>query len=124
MTRLLDSLPPIGEGAWFGRSLLGQLHNLHLLTLATIVDLVAVSIESLEADWLQKFGEHLTDDEVAMLRRAAETDMRFAHWVAKVQDAPDDQRHPLTQLTDQYQQVVRALVDRARRDEQPPYPSE
>ncbi len=121
MARLLDSVPTIGEEAWHERTMLSQLNSLHLLILATLVDLASASLESLEEDWLVTFGKHLTDDEVTMLRRAAETADRLARWEAAVPDASepspetaDDHPHPLTDLARRYQEAVRAVVERAR----------
>ena len=130
MARLLDSLPSIREAAWHANNVIGQLHNLHLLILATVVDLVALGTESIEEDWLATFGEHLSDDEVAMLRRAAETDKRFARWAAAVEaeetpvETTDGQPHPLVHLGDKYREVVRTLVERASSAEELPYSSE
>lgn len=127
MARLLDSVPSIGEETWHGRTVLSQLNRLHTLILATTVDLAAASFESLEEDWLATFGEHLTDDEVAMLRRAAETDDRFTRWIAMTLDTDDpsaetadDHPHPLTELARRYQEAVSAVVERTRPYKEPP----
>jgi len=107
------------------------LHDLHYRILATICDLVTADGDNLEQGWLDKFGEILTPDEVAMLTRVATAPQRLDYVVSRWNEseggeieasqlADDDQSadgrsHPLITLADAYRDVIVNLF----RDETP-----
>lgn len=90
-------------------SLLTALQAAHARLLATIVDILAHNDagESTEAQWLETFGENLTEDEAIILTRATHTNSRLVTIAeAATTLAPDTVEHPLLTLANAYRDLV------------------
>lgn len=122
IVELLDLLPDPDDPSWQQQTRLSRLHDLHHRILATICDLASADGDNLEQGWLDKFGEILTPNEVAMLTRAATAPQRLDYmvdrWIESEDeeieasqltddDQPADARsHPLIALADAYRDAI------------------
>jgi hypothetical protein len=130
IARTLDELPSLNAHKWYRHTPLARLHDIHHHVLAVLTDLAVhdASVD-IEQGWLAAYGDHLTEHEVTMLRRAAEKPRRLdallrwndlyelldmhpsgesAHDADVV--AEDIETHPLVKLADAYHAAVVSLV--------------
>lgn len=134
IAKVLDELPSLDADEWYRRTVPARLHDIHHHVLAVLADLAVndASVD-IEQGWLAVYGDHLTEDETAMLRRAAGTPRRLdallrwndlyglldmdvkeegehdADTVAEGTEA-----HPLVKLADAYRDAVVSLVQPSR----------
>ena len=127
ITRLLDQLPALDdEGNWYQQTALQRLHAVHYQILAGLIDLAAGSDTSVEQGWLDKYGEHLTPDEVSVLQRITQQPRRvetLLRWSVRTQGNQSGKEEsgtsaevavqPLRQLADVYRATISDLLDRA-----------
>lgn len=74
----LDALPEPGNDSWSRPTVLARLHEIHHNVLAILVDLTTDEGPEDEAEWLNRFGRDLTEQESAVLRYAAHLPRRAA----------------------------------------------
>lgn len=130
MARLLDGLPSLGADEWYRRTVPARLHDIHHHILAALVDLATRNASvDIEQGWLDAYGDHLTEDEAVMLRRAAGKPRRLdalLHlndlYALLDMDVEEDEEHdadalaegadahPLVKLADAYRDAVLDLV--------------
>jgi hypothetical protein len=139
IARVLDDLPSLDDDRWHRQTLLTRLQDTHHHVLSALSDLLAGDSVEIEQGWLDTFGEHLTSDEVLLLRRAANQPASIGSLLQSA--APDTVRvgedtsgedsppptHPLVQLADAYHAAIATLIQRAAAIEEPgtlPDPSE
>jgi hypothetical protein len=81
--------------------------ELHHQVLATFVDLLASSFDTTtERDWLEKYGDFLSEEERALLKRVTEVPS-LRHLVSTANEDPASR---LKDLAQQYQAAVVAMV--------------
>jgi len=129
--RLLDQLPTLDQdsGGWCQHTLLGRLQDIHLHLLGAVVDLAidGAGEGELEAAWLGRFGDLLSADESALLRRAADRHRRMdalllwwetlpstaagdeADGDVEVVDGSQAPSHPVMDLADAYRDTVLSM---------------
>jgi hypothetical protein len=126
LVRLLDGLP---DRDCHGSTLLARLQNVHHHVLALLVDLVADDgTVDVEQGWLESFGDRLTPDEAALLRRAALRPRRLdalrRSWDrtegtrgpqpgndTDTETAASPTAHPLINLANAYRDTILELFD-------------
>ncbi|MFE1109067.1 hypothetical protein ACFW5U_24670 [Streptomyces rochei] len=74
----LDALPEPGNDSWSRPTVPARLHEIHHNVLAILVDLTTDEGPEDEAEWLNRFGRDLTEQESAVLRYAAHSPRRAA----------------------------------------------
>ncbi|MBD0840718.1 hypothetical protein [Streptomyces sp. TRM68416] len=132
--RLLDGLPSLDADEWYRRTVPARLHDIHHHVLAALVDLATgdASVD-IEQGWLDAYGDHLTEDEAVMLRRAAgkprrldallHLDHLYALLDMDVEEEEDHDAdavaegadaHPLVKLADAYRDAVLDLVQTSK----------
>ncbi|MGH3719388.1 MAG: hypothetical protein ACRDRI_11240 [Pseudonocardiaceae bacterium] len=127
ITRQLDGLPEPGPGGWHDNRLLSVLQDTHHRLLEALVDCAASGhAKTVEEQWLEHFGEILTEDETAILTRVVGTNQRLSRLMSLVREDKDtddadsdtDTKHPVLVLADAYRDFVYNAVDRALRTAQ------
>jgi hypothetical protein len=97
--------------------------------MSVLIDLISGDGTDIERGWLDTFGEHLTSEEVLLLRRATtrprriESLLRSSGRKASSQDEmtadedadrmPAQPTHPLLELADAYHETIATLIQRA-----------
>jgi hypothetical protein len=124
MARMLDDLPSLDDNRWHQQTLLTRLQDTHHHILSVLSDLLTGDGAEIEQAWLDTFAEHLTSDEVLLLRRAANQPARIGsllRWadpdkVRAGEDTSGEDRlppaHPLVQLADAYHAAITDLIER------------
>ena len=105
--------------------MLQKLQAIHYQILAGLVDLAAGSDSDIEQKWLDKYGEHLTPDETAVLRRIVQqpervdklrklpTALQPSESGDETSDTPAiPAGEPIHQLASIYQTTVTNLLER------------
>lgn len=130
IAQMLDDLPSLDdENGWYRQTVLAHLQDVHYHVMAVLIDLISGNGADIEQGWLDTFGEHLTSEEVLLLRRAAtrprriESLLRWSDRKANSQDemttgedadkTPAPSTHPLLQLADAYHETIATLIQRA-----------
>jgi hypothetical protein len=130
IARILDDLPSLDdENGWYRQTVLAHLQDVHYHVMAVLIDLVSSDGTDVEQGWLDTFGEHLTSEELLLLRRAAtrprriESLLRWSDREASSQDemltgedadrTPAPPTHPLLELADAYHETIATLIQRA-----------
>lgn len=130
IARMLDDLPSLdGENGWYRQTILAHLQDVHYHVLAVLIDLISGDGADIEQGWLDTFGEHLTSEEVLLLRRATTRPRRIEsllRWsdrkassrgeMTAGEDAdktPAPPTHPLLELADAYHETIATLIQRA-----------
>lgn len=126
ITRLLDELPrPDDQVNWYHQTALQKLHAVHYQILAGLVDLATGNDTDIEQGWLEKYGGHLTPEEVAVLQRIIQQPVR-AQALQRLPTAlevnePGDEggdtsvrsaEQTISQLASTYQATVAELLER------------
>ncbi|MFF2217455.1 hypothetical protein [Streptomyces antibioticus] len=127
--KILNTLPSLDTGHWYQHTVPAQLHDIHHQVLAALLDLAAADAPvDIEQAWLDAYGDHLTEDETAMLQQVVGKPRRLdalLHWndlhglLGTNADNDDHETdtgaestkaHPLVKLADAYRDAVLALV--------------
>lgn len=129
LAKTLAGIPEVTADAWPGQSLPARLSAVHEVILAAFPDEAAVSVpDGSDEDWLNASGEHLTDAEILILRRAADAPQHSealgelatlieqfnAPKTGEPSGPPADEvmQHPLVRLADTYRKIIIDCVAR------------
>jgi hypothetical protein len=124
VARLLEGLPELDDALSRYRPIaLGKLQDIHFHIVGALVDLATDAETDIEAGWLERFGDRLSADEAAMLRRVTDRPHRMTALRALRDPNPDvveatEATHPLLTLVDAYRETIvglLALVDHEER---------
>ncbi|MFJ9900494.1 hypothetical protein ACIQPR_44905 [Streptomyces sp. NPDC091280] len=130
LANALADIPELTESTWPSRTLPARLSAVHQVILAALSEQAAASApDGNEEDWLNASGEHLTDAETVILRRAAVAPQYIevlgelatlieqfnAPKTGEASGSPADEvmQHPLVRLADTYRKIVIDRVARA-----------
>jgi hypothetical protein len=130
IARMLDDLPSLDdENGWYRQTVLAHLQDVHYHVMAVLIDLISGDGADIEQGWLDTFGEHLTSEEVLLLRRATTRPRRIEsllRWSDRKASSRDDMTvgedadktpappaHPLLELADAYHETIASLIKRA-----------
>jgi hypothetical protein len=130
IARMLDDLPSLDdENGWYRQTVLAHLQDVHYHVMAVLIDLISGDGADIEQGWLDTFGEHLTSEEVLLLRRATtrprriESLLRWSDRKVSSRDdmtvgedadkTPEPPAHPLLELADAYHETIASLIQRA-----------
>lgn len=133
LAKTLVGIPEVTADTWPGHSLPARLSVVHQVILAAFADEAAASApDGNEEDWLNASGEHLTDAETVILRRAADGPQHSealgelamlieqfnAPKTGEPSGPPADEvmQHPLVRLADTYRKII---IDRVARTASP-----
>ncbi|MDX3585763.1 hypothetical protein [Streptomyces europaeiscabiei] len=123
LAKTLAGIPEVSADTWPGQSFPARLSAVHEVILAAFTDEAAASApDGNEEDWLNASGEHLTDAETVILRRAADAPQHseaLGELATLIEQfnapkpgepsgppADDVMQHPLVRLADAYRKII------------------